>query len=185
MARLALDRAHREAGDDRRVAPLRFSPVLDVEEPTPHRATGRATRRSCPDSGDVRHESAVGCASDPRRTSEAGNRDAVFAHVATIIASMNIQPVRTAPPSPWQNAHVERVIGSIRRECLDHVIVFSAVGVHRVLVDYVAYCLHSRTHLALGKDAPSPRSVAPPSAGHIVASPEVGGLHHRYGRVAA
>ena len=98
---------------------------------------------------------------------------------------MNTQAVRTAPRSPWQNAYVERVIGSIRRECLDHVIVVNAAGLHRVLTDYVAYYMRSRTHLALGKDTPSTRPVTPPSAGRIVAIPEVGGLHHRYDRIAA
>ena len=67
------------------------------------------------------------------------DRDSIFADVATTTAGMNIQPVRTAPRSPWQNAHVERVIGSIRRECLDHVIVVNAAGLHRVLREYVAY----------------------------------------------
>ena len=113
------------------------------------------------------------------------DRDSVFADVATTIAGMNTQAVRTAPRSPWQNAYVERVIGSIRRECLDHVIVMNAAGLHRILRDYVAYYMRSRTHLALGKDTPSPRPVTPPSAGRIVAIPEVGGLHHRYDRIAA
>jgi putative transposase len=98
------------------------------------------------------------------------DRDAVFADVATTIAGMNIQAVRTAPRSPWQNAYVERVIGSIRRECLDHVI---------------AYYMRSRTHLALEKDAPISRPVRPPSAGRVVATPLVGGLHHHYDRAAA
>jgi putative transposase len=113
------------------------------------------------------------------------DRDAVFAAVATTIAGMNIQAVRTAPRAPWQNAYVERVIGSIRRECLDHVIVVNAVGLHRVLTEYVAYYMRARTHLALGKDAPIARPIAPPSAGRIVATPHVGGLHHRYDRAAA
>ena len=113
------------------------------------------------------------------------DRDSVFADVATTIAGMNTQTVRTAPRSPWQNAYAERVIGSIRRECLDHVIVMNAAGLHRILRDYVAYYMRSRTHLALGKDTPSPRPVTPPSAGRIVALPEVGGLHHHYDRIAA
>ena len=113
------------------------------------------------------------------------DRDSVFADVATTIAGMNTQAVRTAPRSPWQNAYVERVIGSIRRECLDHVIAMNAAGLHCVLRDYVAYYMRSRTHLALGKDTPCPRPVAPPSAGRIVAIPEVGGLHHRFDRNAA
>jgi len=113
------------------------------------------------------------------------DRDSVFAHVATTLERMNIQEVRTAPRSPWQNGHVERVIGSIRRECLDHVIVVNATGLHRVLSNYVAYYLLSRTHLALGKDTPITRPVSRVSAGRIVATPEVGGLHHRYDRIAA
>ena len=113
------------------------------------------------------------------------DRDSVFADVATTIAGMNTQAVRTAPRSPWQNAYVERVIGSIRRECLDHVIVMNAAGLQRVLRDYVAYYMRSRTHLALGKDTPNARPVTPPSASRVVAIPEVGGLHHRFDRVAA
>jgi transposase InsO family protein len=83
------------------------------------------------------------------------DRDSVFADVATTIGGMNIQTVRTAPRSPWQNAFAERVIGSIRRECLDHVIVMNAAGLRRLLTEYVAHYLRSRTHLALGKDTPS------------------------------
>ena len=98
---------------------------------------------------------------------------------------MNIQEIRTAPRSLWQNAYVERVIGSIRRECLDHVIVANEAGLQRVLSDYLAYYLHFRPHLALDKDTPFSRSVAPPSAGRVVATPQVGGLHHRYDRIAA
>ena len=113
------------------------------------------------------------------------DRDSVFAHVPTTLEGMNIQQVRTAPRAPWQNAYVERVIGSIRRECLDHVIVTNAAGLHRILLDYIAYYMRSRTHLALGKDTPCPRPVTPLSAGRIVAIPEVGGLHHRFDRIAA
>ena len=105
--------------------------------------------------------------------------------MATTIAGMNTHAVRTAPRSPRQNAYLERVIGSIRRECLDHVIVMNAAGLQQILRDYIAYYMRSRTHLALDKDTPCPRSVTSPSAGRIVAIPEVGGLHHRYDRSAA
>ena len=98
---------------------------------------------------------------------------------------MNTQAVRTAPRSPWQNAYAERVIGSIRRECLDHVIVLNAAGLHRVLTAYITYYMQSRTHLALAKDAPISRPVMPSSVGRIVVTPHVGGLHHRYDRAAA
>jgi putative transposase len=97
---------------------------------------------------------------------------------------MQIQEVVSAPRSPWQNAYVERLIGSIRRECLDHVIVVSAAGLWHVMKDYVAYYMRSRTHLSLDKDSPTPRPVIPPAAGRIVAVSEVNGLHHRYDRAA-
>ena len=74
--------------------------------------------------------------------------------MAATIAAMQIQNVVTAPRSPWQNAYVERFIGSIRRECLDHVIVVSAADLERVVKDYVAYYMRARTHLALDKDSP-------------------------------
>ena len=87
----------------------------------------------------------------------------------------------TAHPNPY----VERVIGSIRRECLDHVVVFNERHLRRVLRSYLAYYHGSRTHLALGKDTPEPRAIEPAGAGRVVARPEVGGLHHRYERQAA
>jgi transposase InsO family protein len=98
---------------------------------------------------------------------------------------LDVQEVLTAPRSPWQNAYVERLIGSIRRECLDHVVIVNAAGLRRVMTDYIAYYLGSRTHLSLNKDAPVSRAVVPPTKGDIVAIPEVGGLHHRYERLAA
>jgi transposase InsO family protein len=113
------------------------------------------------------------------------DRDKVFADAATTIGGMNMQTVRTAPRSPWQNAYAERVIGSIRRECLDHVIVVNADGLHRVLTAYATYYMQSRTHLTLGKDAPISRRVVRSSIGRIVVTPHVGGLHHRYDRAAA
>jgi transposase InsO family protein len=113
------------------------------------------------------------------------DRDGAFADVAATVAGMSIEAIRTAPRSPWQNAYVERLIGSIRRECLDHVIVANEVGLRRALASYVSYYMKSRSHLALTKDSPTPRPVQSASSGHIVATPEVGGLHHRYDRVAA
>src|SRR6266436_4490709 len=101
------------------------------------------------------------------------------------VQAMAIEEVVTAPRSPWQNAYVERIIGSIRRECLDHVIVFDERHLRRVLSAYFEYHHHSRTHLSLAKDCPDPRPIQPPSAGTVVAFPVVGGLHHRYERRAA
>ena len=109
------------------------------------------------------------------------DRDHAFDHVKTV----GVQEVLTAPGSPWQNAYVERFIGSVRRECLDHVIVLTAAGLRRVLKEYIEYYSRTRTHLGLNKDAPVPRSVAPPTAGRVIAIPQVGGLHHRYERRAA
>ena len=98
---------------------------------------------------------------------------------------MGMREILTAPRSPWQNPYVERFIGSVRRECLDHVIIVNAIGLRRVLKAYVEYYTASRTHLALEKDVPLPRPVAPPAAGRVVAISQVGGLHHRYERRAA
>ena len=99
--------------------------------------------------------------------------------------AMGIEEVLTAPRSPWQNPYVERIVGSIRRDCLDHVIIFDETHLRRVLSCYFRYYHRSRTHLSLNKDCPDPRSIQPPSAGKIVAFPEVGGLHHRYERRVA
>jgi putative transposase len=111
------------------------------------------------------------------------DRDHAF--VNGTATAMGMREVLTAPRSPWQNAYVERFIGSVRRECLDHVIVLSAAGLRRLLKDYVEYYNSSRTHLAIEKDAPAPRPIAPPPAGRVIAIPQVGGLHHRYERRAA
>jgi putative transposase len=101
------------------------------------------------------------------------------------VEAMGIEEVLTAPRSPWQNPFVERLIGSIRRECLDHLIIFNERHLRRVLSSYFQYHHRTRTHLSLDKDCPQPRPIQPPSAGKIVAFPEVGGLHHRYERRAA
>jgi transposase InsO family protein len=113
------------------------------------------------------------------------DRDLAFQAVVGTAKAMGIQEVRTAPRSPWQNACVERFIGSVRRECLDHVIVLSAAGLRAILSSYVAYYTHSRTHLSLGKDSPQRRPISPPDNGPVIAIAEVGGLHHRYERRAA
>lgn len=99
--------------------------------------------------------------------------------------ALGLQELRIAPRSPWQSPYVERFIGSLRRECLDHVIVLNAAHLHRVLKSYLAYYHDWRPHLGLHKDAPGFRRVQPPQEGNIVAFPEVGGLHHRYERRAA
>src|ERR1035438_8612133 len=99
------------------------------------------------------------------------------------VQSLGMKEVITAPRSPWQNAFAERLIGSIRRECLDHVVVLNERHLRRLLKKYLTYYHGSRTHLGLGKDAPEPRAVM--EHGAIIAIPQVGGLHHRYERRAA
>jgi putative transposase len=101
------------------------------------------------------------------------------------VRAMGIKEVVTAARSPWQNAYVERIIGSIRRECLDHVIIFDERHLRGVLSSYFIYYHKTRTHLSLDKDCPETRPAHLPAAGKIIAFPEVGGLHHRYERRAA
>jgi len=114
------------------------------------------------------------------------DRDAIYGDAfRRRVASMGIGEVVSSPSSPWQNPYAERLIGSLRRECLDHVVVLSERHLRRVLASYIAYYHKSRTHLGLEKDAPDRRPVQPASPGRIVAIPEVGGLHHRYERRAA
>jgi putative transposase len=114
------------------------------------------------------------------------DRDAIFGDkFRGQVRDMGIQEVLSTPRSPWQRAYVERVIGSIRRECLDHVIVFHETSLRRILDLYFDYYHRSRTRLSLGKDSPVPRPLQPPEMGPVVAVPQVGGLHHRYDRRAA
>ena len=101
------------------------------------------------------------------------------------LAGMGIAEIVSAPARPWQNPYVERLIGSIRRECLDHVIILHAAHLRRVLTTYIHYYHRTRTHLGLQKDTPDHRPVSGTSIGPIVAMSEVGGLHHRYERYAA
>ena len=112
------------------------------------------------------------------------DRDHAFAAWREAAKTMGIEEVLTARRSPWQNAYVERFIGSVRRECLDHVVVFNASGLERLPRRYSTYYEQSRTHLSLNKDAPIARLVMPPGEGRVVAMPQVGGLDHRYERRA-
>ena len=100
------------------------------------------------------------------------------------VKNMGIEEVITAARSPWQTPYVERLIGSIRRECLDHLIILNERHLRRILSDYFTYHQRSRPHLALDRNAPVPRRVEPPSEGRVVAIQQVGGLHHRYRRAA-
>jgi putative transposase len=101
------------------------------------------------------------------------------------VKSMGIEEILTAPRSPWQNAYVERMIGSIRRDCLDHVIVLNERQLKRILTSYFSYYHRWRTHLSLEMDSPSSRPVQQRGSGNVVQFPELGGLHHHYERIAA
>ena len=114
------------------------------------------------------------------------DRDSIYGeHVQQRIKNMGIEEVKIAPRSPWQNPYCERVIGSIRRECLNDVIVLNAQHLTRLLRSYVGYYPTWRTHRSLAMEAPEPRVMQPPERGPVWKLPEVGGLHHHYERIAA
>ncbi len=114
------------------------------------------------------------------------DRDALYGReFISRVRAMGIEQVVSAARSPWQNPYVERVIGSLRRECTDHIIVTSAAHLRRVLREYVAYYNADRTHVGLDKDAPATRPVRPPGRAEVIALSRVGGLHHRYERWGA
>jgi len=114
------------------------------------------------------------------------DRDGIYgAEFRRRVAGLGLREVPIAPRSPWQNPYAERFIGSLRRECLDHLIVLNERQVYRILSDYARYYNRARTHLALEKDAPESRRVQRRELGRVIAFPEVRALHHRYERVAA
>jgi len=114
------------------------------------------------------------------------DRDAVYGQeFRDRVKHFGIDEVITAPRSPWQNPYAERLIGSIRRECLDHVIVLNERHLKRILSDYFGYYHRWRTHLSLTMDCPEPRFIQFPESGKVVEVREVNGLHHHYERRAA
>jgi putative transposase len=113
------------------------------------------------------------------------DRDSIYGEeFRSRVKGMQIEELITAPHSPWQTPYVERVIGSIRRECLDHVIVLSEAHLRKVLKQYFCYYHNIRPHESLEKNSPNPRVIEPDQRGPIISIPEVGGLHHRYQRAA-
>jgi putative transposase len=113
------------------------------------------------------------------------DRDAIYGDVfARRVKGLGIREVLIAPRAPWQNPFAERVIGSIRRECLDHVIAINERHLRRLLRSYLAYYNATRPHQSLRNQSPHPREVQTPAGGRIVVIPQVGGLHHRYQRAA-
>jgi transposase InsO family protein len=114
------------------------------------------------------------------------DRDGIFGKdFRRRVARMGIEQVCTAPRSPWQNPYVERLIGSMRRECIDHLIILDEYHLHRILRTYLAYYHGCRTHLSLKKDTPGGRVPESEEMGKIRVFPRVGGLHHWYTRRAA
>jgi transposase InsO family protein len=114
------------------------------------------------------------------------DRDGIFGDdFAPRVESIGIKQALISARSPWQNPYVERVIGSIRRECVDHTIILNERHLRRVLREYFKYYHNSRAHLGLKKDCPKPRPVELPDHGPIDSEAMVGGLHHRYFRQAA
>jgi putative transposase len=114
------------------------------------------------------------------------DRDAIYGSVfRRQAAALDIKEVVTAARSPWQNPYAERTIGSIRRECLDHMIILNERHLKRILSSYVAYYHGARTHLSLAKDTPDGREIQAIENGSVVELKRVGGLHHLYTRVAA
>jgi putative transposase len=113
------------------------------------------------------------------------DRDSIYgAEVRRCLKSMGIEEVVIAPRSPWQTPFVERLIGTLRRELLNHVIVLNARHLRRLLQSYLEYYHRARCHRSLDQNAPIPRAVDPPSAGRVVSIPMAGGLHHCYRRVS-
>lgn len=114
------------------------------------------------------------------------DRDGIYgASFRQRVRNMGIEAVLINPRSPWQSPYVERLIGSIRRDALDHVISLNEHHLKRILIRYVAYYHRWRTHLSLAMDCPEPRPVQPPERGRVIEVPEVGGLHHHYERRSA
>ncbi|MCK4415307.1 MAG: integrase core domain-containing protein [Candidatus Eisenbacteria sp.] len=114
------------------------------------------------------------------------DRDGIYGeHFRRRVRNMGIEQVVIASRSPWQNPYVERLVGSIRRECLDHTIVLSERHLKRILTDYFRYYHRWRTHQSLGMDCPEHREAHSVACGLVSEIPEVGGLHHHYERVAA
>jgi hypothetical protein len=111
------------------------------------------------------------------------DRDNIYgADCVRKVRAMHIEQVITAPRSPWQKPYCERVIGTISRDCLDHVIVLGEQHLRRILREYLEYYHGSRTHLSLDEDAPEPRAREPINDGNVITIPMVSGLHHRYTR---
>ena len=113
------------------------------------------------------------------------DRDGIYGpYFQDRMKGLRIEEFFIAPRAPWQNRYCERIIGSIRRECLDHVIILNEAHLKRMLTDYFEYYHLARPHLSLDRNSPTPREVEPPPQGKVISIRQVGGLHHRYSRAA-
>ena len=113
------------------------------------------------------------------------DRDQIYGEIfRRRVKSLGMEEVLIAPRSPWQDPYVERLIGSIRRDCLDHNIIVNEGHLRRVLRAYITYYHTARTHLSLGKQCPQSRPIHPPDSGNVIAFPHLGELHHEYRRAA-
>jgi len=111
------------------------------------------------------------------------DNDSIFsAEVVRTLTAMQVHPMRTSFQSPWQNGIAERLVGTCRRELLDHVIVLDEAHLRRLLSEFLDYYHDDRTHLSLGKDPPCTRAVCsrPSATAKVISLPRIGGLHHRY-----
>jgi transposase InsO family protein len=123
------------------------------------------------------------CAFDPPGRFLIRDNDKIYGtHFRDRVDGLGLDQVRIAFRSPWQNGFAERWIGSLRRDCLDHVIAIHERQLRRVVQSYVDYYHQDRTHLGLEKDAPEERQTETREMGKVVAIPRVGGLHYRYSR---
>jgi transposase InsO family protein len=113
------------------------------------------------------------------------DRDGIYGdYFKTRVKGMGIEEVPIAPGAPWQNPFCERLVRSIRRDCLNHMIVLNEDHLRRILKSYFQYYHEARAHLSLERNSPIPREVEPTSRGKVIAIPQVGGLHRRYARAA-
>jgi transposase InsO family protein len=113
------------------------------------------------------------------------DRDGIYGeYFKTRVKGMGIEEVPITPQEPWQNPYCERVVGSIRRECLDHTIVLNEDHLRQILKSYFQYYHEARVHLSLERNSPLPREVEPAWRGKVISIPQVGGLHYRYARAA-
>jgi putative transposase len=155
--------------------------TLSLDESRPDRGLSVATIRS-----DIVYEVIQAFPEETMPRFLVRDRDKIYGErFRRAIEVLGIEEVVTAARSPWQNPYAERLIGSLRRDCLDHVIVLDEVHPRRILGSHFEYYNGTRCHLSLAGDAPEPRGIEGPELGEVVEFPEVGGLHHRYVRAAA